>query len=308
MIPLDEIKERASRSHVRSLEPWFEQGGPPAEMLAACVLGDTNAARALIVRDPSLSTIPSGEVTPLRLAASYGHCELIECLLDHGARHDISASHRLNFPLHLSAWHGHSDAVATLIRRGANINAGDRQGFTPLLVSARQQNPKVIRLLAEAGADLEARAECGTALQYALYQDSRAVVEELVKQGANVNAETIPQTLLYFCIRTEDEWPLCDLAEGARPLYLAVCRCSPEVVELLLDHGAEIDALSFGWSALHAAAVKPDRQMVELLLRRGADPYVRSNVNSPLGVEYNHRTPLDLLAGFRRSAQLLHPS
>lgn len=305
MIPLGEIENRADRVHIRYLERWFEQGGPPAELLAACVLGDTNAARALVLQDPGLATIPAGEVTPLRLAAYYGHCELIELLLDHGARHDVSASHAQDFPLHLSARRGHSDAVAALIRRGANVNASNHLGVTPLLASAQQQNPEVIRFLAEAGADLEARAECGTALQYVLFQGWRDVVEELVKHGANVNAEPIPHALLYFSIRSADGWPLLESNEGARPLYLAVCGWPPEVVEYLLDHGAQINALSFGWSALHAAAVKPDRQMVELLLRRGADPYVRSTVNSPLGVEYNHRTPMDLLVGFRRSAQLL---
>ena len=45
--------------------------------------------------------------------------------------------------------------------------------------------------------------------------------------------------------------------------------------------------------------------MLELLLRRGADPQVRSDVRSPLGPEYNHRTPLEMLEGFRRYAQLL---
>lgn len=45
--------------------------------------------------------------------------------------------------------------------------------------------------------------------------------------------------------------------------------------------------------------------MVELLLRRGADPYVKSDVKSPLGEEFNHQTPMELLAGFRRSGELL---
>jgi ankyrin repeat protein len=196
--------------------------------------------------------------------------------------------------------------VAALIRHGADVNARNRHGTTPLLESASQQNPLVIRLLAEAGADMESSDERGTALQSALSQGCRDVVEELVKQGANVNAEPNPQPDLGWVIYTEDEWPLLvGDTVGTRPLYLAVCGWSPEVVEFLLDHGAEINALSFGWSALHAAVVKPDRRMVELLLRRGADPHVRSDVHSVVGVEYNHRTPMDLLDGFRRSAQHL---
>jgi ankyrin repeat protein len=308
MIPLDEIGKQADEAHLRCLEPWFQEGGPPAEMLAVCVSGDVAAARALVAQDPRLATIPSGEVTPLRLAAYYGHGELIELLLDHSARHDVAASHSKDFPLHLAARRGHSGAVEALIRRGADVNAlsygGGHFGITPLLASAQQENREVIHILAEAGADLEARSESGTALQMALFKGWSQVVEELVEKGANVNAEATPPPDIGWCIRTEDEWPLLDYIEGARPLYLAVCGWS-EMVEFLLDHGADINGLSLGWSALHAAVVKPDRQMVELLLRRGANPHVKSNVNSPVSAEYNHRTPMDLLSGFRRSAQLL---
>jgi ankyrin repeat protein len=300
MIPLNEIK----KAHSRFLEPWFNRGGPPAEMLSACVSGDTSAARALLEREPGLATIPSGEVTPLRLAAYYGHRELVEVLLDRGAPHDSPASHYWDFPLHLAARRGHSEVVAALIRHGADVNAGNRGGVTPLLASARQQqNPEVIRLLAEAGADLEARDRNGTALQLVLSEGRQDVVEELLKHGANVNAEPNLHADLGWSIRTTDEWPLN--VAGARPLYLAVWGWSAEVAELLLDRGAEIDALSYGWSALHAAVVRRDGPMAELLLRRGADRYIRSDVNSSVGVEYNHRTPMDLLVGFRRSAQLL---
>jgi ankyrin repeat protein len=83
---------------------------------------------------------------------------------------------------------------------------------------------------------------------------------------------------------------------------------SAELVEFLLDHGADINALSFGWSALHAAAAKPDREMVELLLRRGADLFVKSDVKSPYGEGYNHQTPMDMLSGFRRSRELIRKS
>jgi ankyrin repeat protein len=302
MIGLDKVEEK----HRRFLKPWFHLGGPPAEVLAASASGDTNAARALLEREPQLATIPSGEVTPLRLAAYYGHREVAEVLLHYGAPVDSASSYVRNFPLHLAARRGHSEVVDVLIRHGADPNARDRYGSTPLLESARQHNPRVIRLLSEAGADMEVRTEGGSALQLALFDGSWDVVEELVNHGANVNAEPTLHPDMGWVIRTEDEWPLLDDAvAGARPLYIAVCRWSPDAVESLLGRGADINALSFGWSALHAAVVKPDHQMVELLLRRGADPLVRSDVNSAVGAEYNHRTPMDLLMGFRRSAQLL---
>jgi len=69
----------------------------------------------------------------------------------------------------------------------------------------------------------------------------------------------------------KNQWPLLDTWDGTRPLHMAVCAQWTQIVELLLDHGADINALSFGWSALHTAVAIPDPAMVELLLRRGAD-------------------------------------
>lgn len=103
----------------------------------------------------------------------------------------------------------------------------------------------------------------------------------------------------------KNQWPLLDTWDGTRPLHMAVCAQWTQIVELLLDHGADINALSFGWSALHTAVAIPDPAMVELLLRRGADPHVKANLKSLRGPAWNHQTPMDMLLGFRRTADLL---
>jgi ankyrin repeat protein len=179
--------------------------------------------------------------------------------------------------------------------------------MSPLESAVANNRVDMIRMLVSAGADLESRGELmveWTALQRAIGSRHMEAVEELLRARANVNAEPSKKPDLFFQVKTEYEWPLLDTDE-ARPLYLAACLSWPEMVELLLNHGADINALSFGWSALHAAAAKADTQMVELLLRRGAGPYVKSDVKSPFGDEYNHRTPIDLLEGLRRSGESL---
>jgi ankyrin repeat protein len=174
-------------------------------------------------------------------------------------------------------------------------------------VAAEGDSPAAVRLLVHAGANLESREHSGdnTVLQHAIVHGHGDVIRELVLLGANVNAETGPQPHLWFRILAEHQWPPDDTYEGTRPLFMAVCRRWPEIVKLLLDHGADINALSFGWSALHAAVAIPDLEMAELLLRRGADRYVKADLKSRRGPDWNHQTPMDLLAGFRRSAQLL---
>ncbi len=308
MIQWDDIKDTVAEGHKTSLTRLFEAGGFNAQILGASVAGDVDYARQLVGQDATLASIPTGEVTPLRLAAYYGHRAVAELLIEYGAPLDQAASDSKDFPLHLAAAQGHADVVALLLEEGAHVDSRAHHERTPLLEAAKHNRVDVIRLLVRAGADLEARGgdvwEDGrTALQEAVHIDSDAV-EELVRAGANVNAEPTARPSLPFQIVDENTGPVIG-DWGARPLYQAVCLRWPKVVNFLLDHGADINALSFGWSALHAAVAMPDKTMVELLLRRGANPQVKSDVKSPLGEEYDHRTPTELLAGFRRSGVLL---
>ena len=308
MIQWDEIEDRVAKEQETYLARLFERGGARAQILGACVTGDADYTRQLLGQDSTLASIPTGEVTPIRLAAYYGHRAVAELLIEHRAPVNQPASHSRDFPLHLAAAQGHADVVALLLEKGANVDSRAQHERTPLLEAAKHNRVDVIRVLVEAGADLEARGgdvweDARTALQEAVSIHSDAV-EELVRAGADVNAKPSARPSLPFQIVDENAGPVIG-DWGARPLYQAVCLCRPDLVKFLLDHGADINALSFGWSALHAAVAMPNNAMVELLLRRGADPHVKSDVKSPLGEEYNHRTPTELLAGFQRSGILL---
>jgi ankyrin repeat protein len=76
-------------------------------------------------------------------------------------------------------------------------------------------------------------------------------------------------------------------ADGTTPLHCAAWKGHVEVAELLLDAGAEVNALNqdahYGGTPLHAAAHGNQKPVVELLIRRGAALDV---------VSCNGRTPL----------------
>jgi ankyrin repeat protein len=307
MNPTEEKRLRLQKPFQRYLAILFEQGGPRAAFLNACVTGELQKTAVLLNQDPGLASIPTGEVTPIRIAAAYGHSALAELLIRHGAPLNTPAGGSRNYPLHLAAICGYCDVIEVLIAHGAEIDAQEQSGATPLHRAAYGDSQAAIRLLVQAEANMEHRDTFmdSTPLQHAIALRNADAVHELVRLGADVNAETSADPQLAFRTLTEYQWPLLDTFDGTRPLHMAVCSRWPEVVEFLLDHGADIDALSFGWSALHAAVAIPDPDMVELLLRRGADPYIKANLKSQRGPEWNYHTPMDLLAGFRRSAQLL---
>ena len=58
----------------------------------------------------------------------------------------------------------------------------------------------------------------------------------------------------------------------AQPLHFAATNGDVELVSLLLDRGAEINAATQdGWTALHFACLRGNEGLVQLLLDRGAD-------------------------------------
>ncbi|XP_071110120.1 ankyrin repeat domain-containing protein 46-like [Haliotis cracherodii] len=76
--------------------------------------------------------------TVLHLAACRGHAAIVRLLINSGA--DINAEDRQgNTPLH---WCGHIDTVEILVEMGANVNARNKMGFTPKFLAERRGVPK----------------------------------------------------------------------------------------------------------------------------------------------------------------------
>src|SRR5207249_2006660 len=90
-------------------------------------------------------------------------------------------------PLLLAAAGGPTDLVATLLDAGADVNAKDVRGMTPLMLASAcdHTSPDVIRLLLSKGADVHAKSPEGeTALDWALKSGPTPVVAPLKAAGA----------------------------------------------------------------------------------------------------------------------------
>lgn len=133
---------------------------------------------------------------------------------------------------------GNTDAIKGMLANGADINAADNDGTTPLHLAAMDLQPAVAQMLLECGADPNARESDGrTALRYAVdpnlffpspegprFKAARAVITRmLLEHGADPNAEA---------------------DDGTTPLGSAVAELDAESVKLLLEHGA--DATRYG--------------------------------------------------------------
>lgn len=219
--------------------------------------------------------------------------------------------------LQVAAGEGHLPLVQYLIDRGADINfpASDEGGLTALQGAAQGGHTDVVDYLIDTGADvraapaknrgvtvLEAAAwpRCNGKRSY-YYQQSGEINEELVSTfksllalGAPVNrANGSSGSVLHILIRrSRIECVKLALQAGAQiedrepsrpmstPLQVAVAEGEMEAIQLLLEHGADVNApagAEFGRTALQAAtsAVEPDADIIDLLLLHRAD------VNAP---------------------------
>ena len=149
--------------------------------------------------------------------------------------------------LHKAAGRGDLAEAERFLQKGADVNARDAYGRTPLMWAL--DNPEAVRFLVENGADVNARDVNGeTALMKAAFLCRPDVVKFLAENGADVNA------------RSE---------RGETPLMWAVSDL--EIVKFLAEKGADINARDVeGETLLLKAAVSGKLRVVRYLLDRGA--------------------------------------
>jgi uncharacterized protein len=171
------------------------------------------------------------------------------------SRIDPNASDRWgNTPLRMAAQYGDLALVSALLARGGDVDQG-RRHLTPITLAAQRKALDIVDLLRRQGATM-------SMLTWIYLGEQRRVEQELSRDPSAAN--------------------LCDEA-GTPALHHAVLALVPELVTLLLDHGADVNrANATGESALHqvadlrGAASEPARATAVLLLDRGADPNARN--------------------------------
>jgi ankyrin repeat protein len=122
--------------------------------------------------------------------------------------------------LHWAAYREDADSAALLVRAGADVNAANDLGVTPLSLACAGANAAITTMLLEAGADPNAASGAGmTPLMEAARTGNTAAAAALIAKGARVNDST---------------------PAGHTALMWAVSGKHPGIVRVLLDHAADV--------------------------------------------------------------------
>jgi len=190
----------------------------------------------------------------------------------------VAADPSGNTPLILAAWRGDLTEVKQLLKSGADVNASNRMGMTPLMASTWGKTGRgeveVAKVLIANGAKVNAGDVYGkTALMEVAASGNLEFVELLLTSGADVNAEFRPS------LRTPA--PPSHLSFPGTALQGAATNGRVEIMKELMTRGANVNATNqLGQTALMFACqydcppggpCTRRKEMVSMLLAAGAD-------------------------------------
>uniref|UniRef100_A0A8C4XB39 Ankyrin repeat and FYVE domain containing 1 n=1 Tax=Erpetoichthys calabaricus TaxID=27687 RepID=A0A8C4XB39_ERPCA len=259
---------------------------------------------------PDFSLKDSTDQTVLGLALWTGMHTIAAQLLGSGASINDTMSNGQTL-LHMAILRQDSQSALFLLEHQADINMRTQDGETALQLAIRNQLPLVVDAICTRGADMSVLDEKGNPpLWLALDRGLEDIASTLVRHGCDATSWTLGpsgclQTLLHRAIDENNESISCFLIrsgcdlnsprrlgpngegdeeahDGQTPLHLAASWGLEEVVQCLLEFGANVNTQDAeGRAPVHVAISNQHTVIIQLLL---SHPEIRLNVRDRQGM------------------------
>jgi ankyrin repeat protein len=275
-----------------NVEQCDEFGWRPIHLAAAS--GHVNCLQRLVESGATLQSPGTpGETKPLHLAARNGHSAMIRYLIGTCAMAPAVTDNRKWTPLHTAASFGQTASICALCEYDVDLEAALAYGWTALHLAAKEGHVSAVNALIQVGASVNAvLVNEWTTLHVAAKEGQVGVARALIAGGADAAAKGVndwsSEKQVREKINKRDPSKRGSHNENFdwQPLHVAADTNHPDMVVVLTGGGAHPDAkTASGETALHLAARKGYRKLIEPLKAAGADlQYRNANRHTPLQV------------------------
>lgn len=277
--------------------------------------GKTRMVEAMIRAGADANERTPNGSTPLLIAVSLRMTEVAEALLEFpevvrgidSYTNTTDPKNRTSFQLAIER--GMATVAAKMLKSGANINAADADGVTPLGHALAQFNMPLVKTLVLNGADVNRPAGEGGLSPLSLIAGNTDLndgkkraefVSFLISRGADPDQKS-PATgmvpLSSAILTANGEWAMSELLsheidadavdnDGFTPIYYTLHKTTTTALEMMINSGADVNArhMTDARTPLIEAVVQKNAPAVRLLLDAGANPKLYdSNGKSALG-------------------------
>ncbi|MBO61603.1 MAG: hypothetical protein CMO63_06505, partial [Verrucomicrobiales bacterium] len=226
--------------------------------------------------------------------------EVTRNILDkHRSYNDIDPETGPNLDIHIAVHFGDEATLRKIIEIGANLNAVNDTGYTPLMWATIIDRFQLAKMLIDAGADINFSNNGRTALHYSVAYNKINIVKLFLENGVDVNVQdqyggTPLDRAISPITRSDESRQIVNLlrSNGAKtgdvvdeekrqaeakkpktfPAFLAALEGNMDEVRQRLDAGLAVNSRDgIGDTLLHNAAWKGHGELAEYLVSQKAD-------------------------------------
>ncbi len=226
-------------------------------LMVAARTGNPAVVEQLLSKGAEVNARASRAQTALMWAVAQKHPDVVKLLLAHHAdvharsdawnyvmavpphgfpEYNRAIPHGDDTPLLFAARVGDLESAKLLVAAGADVNEADAWGISTVTLAAHSGFDDVVDFLLHKGADPNAAKSGFTALHEAIMRRDERTVAALLDHGADANARLATWTPTR---RTSKDYNFDPELVGATPFWLAARFTEPNIMRLLLKHGAD---------------------------------------------------------------------